>query len=802
MNRFALVLSVLFLSARLAAQDRIDPPPRYAAAVRALEAFIAREVKDKQIPALSVALVDDQQTIWAAGFGVRDLETKGPATAATVYRVGSVSELFTDLAAMRLVEQGVLNLDAPVTDYLPDFRPHNPFGTPITLRHLMAHRSGLVREPPVGHYFDAAGPSLAATVASLNRTSLVAQPGTKTKYSNAAVAAVGSVLERTQKQPFADYLRTSLLEPMGLTHSAFEPAPSVAKDLAKGLMWTYHGREFPAPTFALGIAPAGGLDSTVTDLGRFLSVVFAGGRGPNGPVVRPKTLQQMWTPQFAGPGAKSGFGLGFRVDEFAGRRRVGHSGAVYGFATELAALPDDKLGVAVVASRDCANGVTTRIADEALRLMLAARQGQPLPTIRATRPLDPDRARQLAGRYRTGSNVLDLTERNGRLFLLRQRGGMQVELREADDGLIVDDRLDYGTRITPQGDRLHIGTDVYERVEIPKPDPPPARWLGLIGEYGWDHNTLYILEKDGRLHALIEWFFFNPLTEESENVFNFPDDGLYHDEKLIFTRDAQGRASAVAAGGVVFPRRRLDGEDGRTFQIRPERPVAELRREALAAKPPAPQGELNRPDLVELTFLDPSIKLDIRYATANNFLGTPVYTSARAFLQRPAAEALVRAHRELGAKGYGLLIHDGYRPWSVTKIFWDATPAKQHVFVADPSVGSRHNRGCAVDLTLYDRRTGEPVPMVGGYDEFSDRSYPDYWGGTSRQRWHRDLLRRAMEVQGFTVYEAEWWHFDYKDWKKYPTSNLTFEELDRTIPDKQPPPAQPVPAGAMLSGMR
>src|SRR5581483_105026 len=105
-------------------------------------------------------------------------------------------------------------------------------------------------------------------------------------------------------------------------------------------------------------------------------------------------------------------------------------------------------------------------------------------------------------------------------------------------------------------------------------------------------------------------------------------------------------------------------------------------------------------------------------------LGTPLYTSAKAFLQKPAAEALVRAHKKLGDKGYGLLIHDAYRPWFVTKIFYDAVPEKYRLFVADPFVGSRHNRGCAVDLTLYDRKTGAAVEMVGGYDEFSDRSYP------------------------------------------------------------------------------
>jgi D-alanyl-D-alanine dipeptidase len=113
-------------------------------------------------------------------------------------------------------------------------------------------------------------------------------------------------------------------------------------------------------------------------------------------------------------------------------------------------------------------------------------------------------------------------------------------------------------------------------------------------------------------------------------------------------------------------------------------------------------------------------------------------------------------------------------------MFWDGTPADKHVFVADPAQGSRHNRGCAVDLTLYDLATGAPIRMTGGYDEMTDRSYPLYPGGTTLQRWHRDLLRHAMEAQGFRVYEAEWWHFDYNDWRSYPIGNLTFERLARS----------------------
>ncbi|MBI4421985.1 MAG: M15 family metallopeptidase [Gemmatimonadetes bacterium] len=208
------------------------------------------------------------------------------------------------------------------------------------------------------------------------------------------------------------------------------------------------------------------------------------------------------------------------------------------------------------------------------------------------------------------------------------------------------------------------------------------------------------------------------------------------------------------------------------------KPAAQLLRAALAAIPPKETGGFLAAELVEVAKLDPTIKLDLRYATTNNFVSTAFYKEGRAFLQRPAAEALVRANRSLRSQGYGLLIHDSYRPWYVTKMFWDATPQDQKVFVANPATGSRHNRGCAIDVTLYDLRTGRPIQMVSGYDEFSDRAYPDYPGGTALQRWHRKLLRRAMEAEGFTVYEAEWWHFDYKDWRRYPILNLRFEEID------------------------
>jgi zinc D-Ala-D-Ala dipeptidase len=218
-------------------------------------------------------------------------------------------------------------------------------------------------------------------------------------------------------------------------------------------------------------------------------------------------------------------------------------------------------------------------------------------------------------------------------------------------------------------------------------------------------------------------------------------------------------------------------ERPKIFRITPVRPVAELRAQALAATPPHEEGDFLPADLVDVATLDRRITLDIRYATSDNFLSTSVYSQARAFLQRPAAEALLRAHRALRKNGYGLRVFDAYRPWYVTKIFWDATPVDKHEFVADPAKGSRHNRGCAVDLTLYDLKTGLEAQMPGVYDEMSPRSYPTYTGGTPGQRARRDLLRRVMENEGFHVFETEWWHFDYKDWQKYAIGNTPFEQM-------------------------
>jgi CubicO group peptidase (beta-lactamase class C family)/D-alanyl-D-alanine dipeptidase len=780
----------------LAAQDSIPAADKYAAVARTLTTLIERERAQKAIPAISIALVDGQRVVWARGFGWADSNAKIPATASTIYRVGSVAKLFTDVAVMQLVEQHKLDLDAPVQKYLPSFRPKNPFGGAITIRELSSHRSGLTREPPIGAVFtgdSASIPTLAAAVASLNSTTLLSRPGSRLKYSNAGFAVLGEMLEATQKEPFAPYIERTVLKQIGMDHSSFRASTEINAHIAKATIWTRDGRRIDAPTFQLATTPCCELYSTVLDLSKFIEVLSSHGASANGHLLSRSSLDAMWTPQFAASGMQSGYGIGFNVGRLDGHRTVGHAGAWLGFATQLLVLPDDSLGVVVTSTVDASNGVTDHIATAAVRMLLDSRAGVDIRGADSTIAVGSASALVLMGRYVGKTLTLDLDEFEGRLYATPHNPGTRVELRIPQAGppgdLITDDRLTYGRSLhLVDPTRFVVGIDTLRRtlpsapdiIPIRSPKPPAAKreLASLIGEYGTDSEILYIRESDGKLNALVGWFFEYPLERVSANVYRFPAWGLYQGESVVFERDAKGMATAVRGANGRYKRRALPADnDLVNFKITPVRAVDDLRKEALAASPPREPASPRSPDLVELRSLDSTIRYNIRYATANNFMGTPFYSSAHAFMQRDAAEAVVRASAELRKLGYGLLIHDSYRPWYVTKMFWDGTPPDKHMFVADPAHGSRHNRGAAVDLTLYDLKTRAPIRMTGGYDEFSDRSYPQYPGGTSLQRWNRDFLRHAMEAQGFTVNETEWWHFDYKDWKSYPIGNLTFEQL-------------------------
>ena len=186
-----------------------------------------------------------------------------------------------------------------------------------------------------------------------------------------------------------------------------------------------------------------------------------------------------------------------------------------------------------------------------------------------------------------------------------------------------------------------------------------------------------------------------------------------------------------------------------------------------------------RHDFVDLSTLP--FGLDIRYAREDNFMGRPFYPAEQAFLQQPAAEALFRVHRRLESSGFGILVFDGYRPWSVTKLFYEEATDAQREFLAHPERGSIHNRGCAVDCSLFRIKDGREVRMPSEFDEMNETAWAEYAGGTAEERKYRDLLISTMHAEGFRVIKREWWHFNHSSAPMYPVYDWTFEALTRAI---------------------
>ncbi len=180
--------------------------------------------------------------------------------------------------------------------------------------------------------------------------------------------------------------------------------------------------------------------------------------------------------------------------------------------------------------------------------------------------------------------------------------------------------------------------------------------------------------------------------------------------------------------------------------------------------------------LVDLQKEISSIKVEIKYATADNFTKEVLYPEERCLIRKEVAEKLARVQKALQAKNLSLKFFDAYRPLSVQKKMWAIYPVEG--YVANPAKGSNHNRGAAVDVTLVDEN-GKELTMPSAYDEFSERAHRDYAGGTDEERNHRRILQEAMEKEGFVGLKTEWWHFDDKDAKSYPVLDLSFADVSR-----------------------
>jgi CubicO group peptidase (beta-lactamase class C family) len=541
-----LVLLVALLRGLCAAADD-------AVMIDAVSQAANAEVLSRSISGVSVALVRGEEIIFVGGFGFADKHKRIPARADTVYRAGSISKLFTALAAMHLAEQGRLDIDKAVTNFVPDFRIVIPFENtpPITLRQLMCQRSGMVRECPIGSYFDNSEPGMGRTVASLASCVLVHPPATKTKYSNSGVTIVGLAVERASGMPFEAYQHKFVLQPLNMTNSSFARSPQLRRKLAVGYLPVAQPnggfREIAAPVFELGTLAAGNLYTTAEDLARFITWLFDDSEH-RARIIGRQTLAEMFTPQLTE--ATNGFGLGFSVGQYRGRKTVSHTGAVYGFTSSFVAVPSEKVGVIVLCNDDLATGPVRKLSNAALDLLLGE----------ADAPVSPVSSTEMAsatGDYESESfwARVDVVERklvaniSGQTMTLTPTGPLRFEAngRVARKWPVVFERDANGkiTAFTTSGQK-------FTRVTVARRDH--GAWKALVGSYGPEFIPLIVSVKYGHLYAMTENEFDYRLTPVNGYVFKMPP-GLYTDEQLVFQTDRKGRAHTAVLANVPLRRR-------------------------------------------------------------------------------------------------------------------------------------------------------------------------------------------------------------------------------------------------------
>jgi CubicO group peptidase (beta-lactamase class C family) len=308
-------------------------------------------MQQENIPGLALAVVDDQKILWAEGFGYTDTDHRTPVTPDTIFSVQSTSKLFTAVGVMRAVQDGLLDLDAPITTYLPDFTVHSIFEEhperQITLRHLLNHTAGFTHEAPVGNNWDADAASFETHIKSISDTWLRFPVGAGYAYSNLGIDLAGYILQTVTGRPFADYQRDQLFQPLGMVNSTFDTAVIRANpDRAIG----HAGSDLTMP-MAVPMIPAGGMYSSANDLSRFIQFQLNRGVADGQSVLNPALLDEILTVQFPVRGQREGYGLGVaRTGWFRGRNAdlFSHGGGGFGFISDLWWLPELKVGIAVL----------------------------------------------------------------------------------------------------------------------------------------------------------------------------------------------------------------------------------------------------------------------------------------------------------------------------------------------------------------------------------------------------------------------------------------------------------------------
>ena len=398
------------------ARAQVAEDTRVTSAIGVLDAWIQSRMAYRDIPGLTIGIVHDQEIILERGYGHADREGRHPATPGTLFRIASISKLFTSIAVMHLVEEGKVRLDDPVSDYLEWFQPADtpPDAPPITLRHLMTHTSGLPRESPFPYWTDFDFPTREELIAAFPKQIAVFPPSVRSKYSNLGLTIVGEVVQAVSDMPYEDYVTTRILEPLGMADTVVSINEN-NWNLAIG-----YGRRMPDGTREImpftdskGLTPAANFSSTIEDFTRFAMWQFRLRETDGTEVLKGYTLREMQRPQWVDPSWTSGRGLGFAISHTPERDYVGHGGYVYGYTSQFSMSPKEKIAVTVFTNADDAGpGAVLKTAFDILSPAIkAALSEDPAPP-------EPDPSfKPLMGLYRDLGGDAFVTVFNGSLVV-------------------------------------------------------------------------------------------------------------------------------------------------------------------------------------------------------------------------------------------------------------------------------------------------------------------------------------------------------------------------------------------------
>lgn len=681
--------------------------------LKATHSIVDKMVKDfaeeRRIPGIAFGLVGaDGTLLYSSSHGFSDVEKKIPVSSTSVYRIASMTKSFAAMGILVLRDAGKLQLDDPVSKYIPEINHIHPLtddSPPITIRHLLSHTAGFPEDNPW------ADRQLQKTDEEFleflkKGTSLSNTPGMGFEYSNLGFAMLGVIITRVSGEHYEQFIRKHIFQPLGMNHTYWEYEEAPANKLVHGYRlengkWV---KQEMLHSGAYGVM--GGLLTTIEDFAKYMNFHLAAWPARSGGdtlFLKRSTIREMHLPShlssFLPAATRPGgipcprvgsynFGLGWSKD-CRGIEQIAHSGGLPGFGTQWTMLP--QYGVAVVCFANLTySGVTalnTRIVDTLLSLANL----KPL-TLQPSAILE-QRKKELMALLPDWKNAA-------------ASGIFAVNFF---DDYFIDSLRKQCTALFKKAGKV-IG------VSAMQPDNE------LRGNFVIECEKASLLVRftlSPEDPALIQYFSIRELSNEK---------GKYG---LSTLSSLQQYKQYIA-----------------------QHPAAEL---------------------VNLEKFIPGIKLDIRYAQSNNLMKRPVYKTAAAYLSRPAAEALKRIQEELKPMGYGLKVFDGYRPYAVTITFYESV--RDSVFAASPYTGSRHNRGCAVDLTLIDLATGKELDMPTPYDSFTKEASAYHTPLPPQVLKNRELLQRVMLKHGFHILPSEWWHFDYGGWDNFPVFDIQFETL-------------------------